>query len=194
MMLMGLDPGLASFGLALVEVPAQGLPRVRMLEIFRTEKAAKKRNLRQADDLSDRSRQIWRWLDGTCEVYRPAIIAVESCALPFGKARFSVVSALGRVRGLVDALAGHRSAAILELTPQEMKQYTAGNKSATKDEVRLALEKLYPEACAQWPRQKTLVEHAADALGAAHCALQSDFVRALRHATEDPVSDLPARL
>lgn len=194
MRILGLDPGLAAFGVAVIEVHprrtmemevAAGVTSVLHLEVLRTAKASKKRNLRQADDLSERSREIYRRLSVLVNIQKPDVLAIEACALPFGKARFSIVSALGRVRGLVDALAQQHGFAIVEFFPQELKKLLTGKKDASKDEVRHALERCFLPL--PWPTQKGLVEHAADALAAAYCAREVDLVKAMLRVQESAV-------
>lgn len=189
MRIIGIDPGLASLGCAVLDVVPGAPPALLSLSVYTTQKADKRRHLRAAEDESDRARELYRRLRSVVAVYRPEILAVEACAFPFGRSRFSVVSALGRVRGLIDALVEDNRLALVELTAQEVKRLAAGSKSATKDEVVCAVERLLPDA--EWPPQRTLVEHAADAAAVAWCALQSEPAKALLRREEQEAAHVP---
>jgi len=189
MKLLGVDPGLAACGLAIVELGAS--PRVLSLTVARTGPSAKKRRLRAADDLGDRLRAIATVLYARLQEHADLVaFCVESKAIPFRNGRMmvkpSAVSALGRVRGLLDAFAVERGLPILEETAQTLKLLTAGRKDASKADVQAALEQRFPEVKALWPAQKTLQEHAADALAAVVAGLESDVVRAALRARACP--------
>lgn len=98
--------------------------------------------------------------------------------MPFGRCRSSVVSALGRARGLVDALAEVHGLPVLEETPQRLKLAAGGRADLSKDDVRIALELRHPELSALWPEHWTLVEHAADACAAVEACRSADVVLA----------------
>jgi Holliday junction resolvasome RuvABC endonuclease subunit len=181
MKIIGIDPGLAACGIAVMRLkPFEPL----LVRVVRTAKADNRRRLRQSDDLGDRLRSIADVLWEVVREHQSELVAicVEAKAIPFRGGRMivkpSVVSALGRVRGLVDAIGSFYQLPVLEETAQILKQLTTGDKSASKDDVKLALEKRWPELRAVWPPQKTLHEHAADAVAAAVAGEQSDVVRA----------------
>lgn len=177
MKLIGLDTGLASFGIAVAEVTSSGV-RFERLDVWRTVPASAKRRLRKADDTADRVRTLAGYLHELIIETKPVALCVEAIALPFGRARSSVVSALGRARGIVDAIAEVHRLPVLEETPQRLKHAVAGAQNATKEAVRGALEATYAELRALWPVQATLVEHAADAAAAIHACRGADVVLA----------------
>lgn len=183
MKLIGLDTGLASFGVAVADVTSDGL-RFESVEVWTTKPASKKRRLRKADDTAERVRGLAGQLNVLIIATEPVALCVEAVALPFGRARSSVVSALGRARGIVDALAEVHRLPVLEETPQRVKEASAGKTNASKEEVRAALEAAYPEIAAHWPAQATLVEHAADAAAAVHACRSADVVLAALRARE----------
>ncbi len=183
MTLLGIDPGLAALGLAVVELEPHGGTRVRRVGVVRTAPSPKRRRLRAADDLGDRLRILAVALHAHfLELTDLVAVCVESKAIPFRGGRMmvkpSAVSALGRVRGLVDAYAVERGLPIIEEAPQTLKLLTAGRKDASKAEVQAALERRFLEVRGMWPTQRTLVEHASDALAAVVAGLESDVVRA----------------
>ena len=176
MRIVGFDPGLSSFGVAIIAVDKAGEARVEALKVIRTQRSAKKRHLRAVDDLADRLKTIAAALQTVLTAPDVIAIAIEGGVLPFRKIRPSVVSALGRARGLVDMLAVIHSLAVVELTPQETKLALAGKRSASKAEVQLGVEGRCPETQTMWPKQRTLIEHASDAAAVALAALDSSDV------------------
>jgi len=182
MLVIGIDGGLAAFGVAVVE-PVER--KVLRAEVWRTAPDKSKRNIRKADDVSDRSREIARRL---LELVSPDVVAlcVEATALPFRRAQLSVVSNLGRIRGLVDCVAALHSLPIIEETPQRLKKMLTGKADSSKEEMIRAIEARFPGVEKLWPTQKTLVEHAADAVAAAYAGLESDIVRGMVRAFKMP--------
>lgn len=177
MRLIGVDGGLAAFGVAVADVTAGGL-RFESVEVWTTKPAAKMRRLRRADDTAERIRALAGRLHDLIRTTRPIALTVEAVALPFGRARPSVISALGRARGIIDTLAEVHRLAVLEETAQRLKAAVTGAENASKEQVATVLEATYPELAAMWPTQKTLVEHAADAAAAIHACRNADVVLA----------------
>lgn len=174
---IGIDGGLANFGIAVAEVGANGLVYSRV-EVWTTKPSAKKRRIRKADDTASRVRELAGQLHELIGAMRPVALAVEAVALPFGCARLSVISALGRARGIVDTLAEVHGLPVLEETAQHVKRETAGLANATKEAVRESLEATYPELRAMWPAQVGLIEHASDAAAVLHACRKADVVLA----------------
>lgn len=183
--LIGIDPGLANFAIAVAHLTEDGWPVFERIDVWRTQPSKElKRGLRKMDDTAERCRFIALSLNDCLLEHRPVAICIEAIALPFGKIQSSVVSALGRVRGLVDMAAEIHHLAVLEEGPIRLKKLTTGNAKATKAEVQASLESRYPELKKLWPTQTTLHEHAADAAGLIHICRQAPEVLAvLRHAT-----------
>lgn len=177
MKLIGIDSGLAAFGVAVADVSDAGL-RFGHVEVWTTRPTAKKRRIRKADETAERIRTLAGCLHQLVVQMKPIALCVEAVALPFGRSRPSVVSALGRARGIVDTLAEVHRLPVLEWTPQEVKRVITGTEDASKDAVRVGLEAKYVELAAQWPVQKTLVEHAADAAAVIHASRNADVVLA----------------
>jgi Holliday junction resolvasome RuvABC endonuclease subunit len=188
MTLLGIDPGLAACGLAVVDLTGRET-KVRRVGVIRTVPSARRRRLRTTDDLGDRLRLLAVALHAHfLELQDLVAVCIEAKAIPFrgGKmtVRPSAVAALGRVRGLLDAFAAERALPVIEETPQVLKLLTTGKRHASKAEVQGALELRFPEVKALWPAQKTLVEHAADALASVVAGLESDVVRAALRAAD----------
>jgi Holliday junction resolvasome RuvABC endonuclease subunit len=180
--MIGFDPGLAAFGVAVADVDRELHLTFRRIAVVRTSKSHAKTQ-RGFDDLSNRCRELYRevfqvaGLGGNNYDDEVVAICVEAVALPFGKCRSSVVSALGRVRGLIDAMSEEWRIPVVEETAQEVKRRLTGSRKATKEEMLEKLVALYPETRGLLPPQTTLHEHAADAAAVIHAALNSDVVR-----------------
>lgn len=183
LVLVGVDGGLAAFGVSVAHVTPTGL-RFTRAEVWTSKPAPKARRLRRSDDTAERIRALAGNLHALLTEARPVAVCIESNALPFGRCRSSVVSMLGRVRGVVDSLCHIGGVPLLEETPQRLKAATAGVANASKVDVQAALESAYPELREMWPAQLGLQEHAADACAAVHACRSADVVLAALRARE----------
>mgnify|MGYP000544126181 CR=1 FL=1 len=103
---------------------------------------------------------------------RPALLACEAVALPFGRTSMQTISAMGRVRGLVDALAASQSLTVVEFQPARLKAFVTGDCQASKDTVIAAMRHAHPELSPLFAELKFAdIEHAADAAAVLHAAL-----------------------
>lgn len=127
----------------------------------------------KTDDARARVEGIARELRALVERHgRPNVIAVEALALPLGKTSLVTVSALGRCRGLVDALAVEHGLTAVEFQPQSLKKLVAGERNAEKSAVERKLACTYPGLEQLLLQVKPANrEHAADAAAAIHAAL-----------------------
>jgi len=166
MKVIGLDSGLASFGWVVAEYSsANGAPRFYRGGVLKT---APSKDVRKGLDASRRATflfdALWKEFRSEDEV---ACIAVEALAFPAGKILWSVLSGLGRARGLVDALSVTLGVGIYEATPQELKKAVTGSTSASKEEVIARLVERHPEAGRMLEtRPASQREHLADACAA----------------------------
>jgi len=100
------------------------------------------------------------------EKYAPNLVAIEN--LYFGKNVSSAIP-VAEARGVISASVAEKGIPLLELTPNAIKMGVAGTASADKKQVQemvriiLNLDKV--------PKP----DHAADALGAAICAVNSKY-------------------
>lgn len=180
MKLLGLDPGYAAFGMGLIDLDGSR-PRVAHVSVVTTE--ANKEAATKAKDLGDRIAIIAKELR---RLMGPDVLAicVEMRAIPYRKGKLmvqpSVVSGLGRARGLVDMLALEYGVPVVEVSPQSLKFKLTGDQGATKLDVQNALVGVFPELPQMWPQRIAEREHGADAVGAAWVGYHSDIVRAAR--------------
>jgi len=177
--ILGFDPGFANFGWASVSVETPGFgPFVHSLGVFRTKKADKKRDVYASDDNAQRIRELTRNIAELLDRTMPVAIAVESQSWP----RNSSASAkVGMAWGAMVALAEVRQIPMIQVSPQQVKLLTVGDKKASKEQVKDWVIANY--GCAE-PLKKlgALYEHAADAVAIQHAARTSDIFRAIARA------------
>ena len=165
----GFDPSLAHFGYAVCRF-REGVPFFVALGVIVTapEKGAKSKT----DDNRRRVEGIARELRALVTRHgKPDVIAVEALALMHGRTTLTVISSLGRVRGLVDALAAEHGVSAREFQPQALKSAITGNRSAEKAEVERALARHYCDFDDLLSQVRPANrEHAADAAAAIHAA------------------------
>jgi crossover junction endodeoxyribonuclease RuvC len=151
---LGIDPGLADTGWGVLED--------RNGSVIYVDHGVIKTKADQAR--ADRLFFILQYIRSIIEKYKPAEAAVET--LYFGK---NVTSAIpvAEARGVISAALAEKGVPMRELTPNAIKMGVVGYSNADKKQVQemvkviLGLEKI--------PKP----DHAADALGAAICAINS---------------------
>lgn len=148
----GIDPSLTAFGIAIAEVSRESAfdePTFtfRGVELLTTTRGNEARLM---DATGRRCRLIARRLQSLVETWHPVLFCVEGHVFPSGRgAQKHIVHALGRVRGLVDAIAELHEVPVEEAVPIVLKRKITGNPSAEKSAVRDTLAALYPELEAQ---------------------------------------------
>jgi len=156
---LGIDPGLASTGWGVLE-DRDGSIRYVDHGIIETKSGCPR---------AERLFFILQSIRSIIDKYNPSEAAVET--LYFGK---NVTSAIpvAEARGVISAAMAERGIHLRELTPNAIKMGVAGFAGADKKQVQemvrviLGLEKI--------PKP----DHAADALGAAICAINSKVIQA----------------
>lgn len=169
MVLVGLDPGYASFGWVVVGVGTDGGLTCLDAGVIRTKPEVKPKyvdDLRRIDLIATQLRCIKA-------THQPTFIAAESMSWPrFTRAVQAIAFAWGAIGSVFD------SRMVVQRRPQELKVDLCGKKTATKQEVET-------KACKriQGLRQclddlpKTQQNHAADAAAAVLSALESQVVQ-----------------
>jgi crossover junction endodeoxyribonuclease RuvC len=147
---MGIDPGVASTGFGVVRIAGASLSAIDGGVIEAS-----------ADDpLSERLALIHRELDQLISWHEPVAVALED--LYFGK-NVRSATAVGQARGVVMLAAAQHGVPCFDYTPQAVKMAVCGSGAAAKDQVQHMVGALLglpkpPES-----------DHAADALAVAIC-------------------------
>lgn len=159
---IGIDPGVAATGLAVVAGGSGGAAGVVSATTVRT---------RPDVPEPDRLRAVHEAVTGAIRLHRPEAVAVER--LMWGR---NVGSAMGvaRATGVVLLAAADAGIGVFEYAPLEVKLAVTGNGTAGKREVRTALERIH--GVSDLPKEPD----AADAVAVAVCHLGQS--RALRTA------------
>lgn len=158
MILLGIDPGLASTGYGLVRLDGQ---RCALLEhgCIRT---------RSTQELGARLAEIHEAIETLIRSHRPAVMAMERLyQLRDGSTGLSVGQAIGVVR----LAAFEAGLEVAEYTPTHVKMTLVGNGQATKEQVQFMVQRLL--GLDEPPRP----DHAADALALCICHLHSGLSR-----------------
>ena len=172
---LGVDPGFANLGLAVVMRPKPEAPlRLVTLEVVETSKAPKKamRDLRVAADDQRRLRHFWNRLELVIAAYLPQAIGVESYAPWPGQMGGNAWKVALAYQLSVCAGWAH---GILPMVfrPDDLKRRLLGKNAGTKVAVEDVLRTLvmgFGEALDKLPKTKR--EHAADAVGHALLAIE----------------------
>jgi crossover junction endodeoxyribonuclease RuvC len=159
-LVLGVDPGLASTGVAAVR-GSNGRPRIEWAATIRTPAGAPE---------ASRLRCIHDAVQGAIEAWSPVSVAIERLA--WGR---NVVSAMAvaRASGVVLLAADQAGLPVAEYPPSKVKLGITGSGSAGKDQVRRALERLL--GVEDVPAEPD----AADAVAIAVCHLHQSRLRTL---------------
>ncbi len=187
-LVLGLDAGFRNFGWGAVRLLPGGGERVEALGSIRTE-PSKRRGLVRDDD-QRRAAEIARQLLQIARRHHPAVLCAEALSHVNPKGARMPVSTtvkVGRAWGEVDMLAELLETALVQASPQAIKQALCGSRSASKAQVQRAVVDRYPEAAAllaSVPAGRR--EHPVDAVGAVVASLHSNELRLARRLGVEP--------
>lgn len=182
---LGMDPGFASFGFGVVQLLPEG-ERIVRVDVIRTQKSAKKLNVKAADDNFRRGQAISAILHDVVKEYQPVALAAESASWPRNA---SSSAKLALSWGILIDLCHVYHLPMAQASPQEIKKVLCKKKSATKEDIRQALEALYPHQFDAFktefpaknpPKPHGQWEHGFDAVGAVVACLSTDVIRMAR--------------
>lgn len=168
---MGVDPGVANTGVAILGKTEGSAPICHHLAIIQTKPASKKdkRGLRVSADDSRRMRDIWNGLAEIAVAHSPQALAYEVYS-PY-RAQGGNAWKAARIEGAVQMFGLERGMLVLPFLAQDLKRAFCAKLSASKENVEDALtlkvERL-GEQLQQFPKTKR--EHIADAVGHAYLA------------------------
>lgn len=180
---LGLDPGFANLGYAVVLFHADGHEEPVRMGVFRTDKSTKKQNVLAADDNLRRAREIVRFLRTLAKEHNIKALCAETMSYPRNS---STAAKMSLCWGAIAYLSEEFDIPIVQATPQSLKKSVAGKKTASKTGVQRALYKAYGKDAlkALLPGvAASLLEHPYDALGAVAACRDSEVLRIARKMT-----------
>lgn len=153
MFVMGVDPGLAVCGYAVIEATPEG-PAARSAGVIRTASTT---------SVAQRLDELHRDLLAVIREHRPAAMAIEQV---FTNRNLQTAISVGRASGVALLAASQSGIPVYEYSPSAVKAAVAGYGKATKDQIRYAVGNRLGLTTGP------LVADAADALAIALCHLQ----------------------
>jgi crossover junction endodeoxyribonuclease RuvC len=171
---LGVDPGLASFGWGAVRLFPK-LERIVRVEVIKTKPSPKKLKVLAADDTSRRARELATTLREVITRFKPVVIAAEAYSAP---RHASSAGKLNRAWGVLDGLTVEFSLPLVQTSPQAIKKLLCEDASASKAQVQAALELRYDRQFQSFVERspKGDLEHGFDAVGAVVACLDSDVI------------------
>lgn len=149
--ILGIDPGTQLLGFGVVRAIGKKAEYVDMGVL----------DLRKEKDAYTKLRAIHECISQVCRSYHPDELAIES---PFYGKNAQVVLKLGRAQGAaIIAALESGVASVTEYAPRKAKEAIVGNGAASKEQVRLMLEKTFGVTLEDGPLDAT------DALAIALC-------------------------
>jgi len=176
---IGMDPGFASFGVAVLELERESEKPIYM-GVLRTKKSATKLKVLAADDNFRRAQRLVEALTKIVLAHDVVAFGAESMSFPRNA---SSSAKLGMSWGAIAALASQHNIPVFQCTPQQLKNRVAGSKKASKTDVANALRHLYPRTDFAQLLEKLPAgehEHAWDALGSVVVCLDAEPVKMVR--------------
>jgi len=183
MLVLGVDPGLANFGWAAVEL-GRDTERVLAAGNLRTSPSSRKARVLASSDTARRARELRTGLAGALAGLRSdadPLVAVCAESMSYPRAA-KAAHMLGVAWGIAVAEADVYGVPIAQASPQQVKATLTGRKDASKDDVLSALVERYGEVALAsiLSLPKTHREHPADALAAVVACLDHEAIQAVR--------------
>lgn len=179
---LGVDPGLASFGYTSMYVTAS-MEWVKDVGVIRTKKSDKKQKVLASDDNFRRAQEVAKQFSEYVRKLKPAAVAAEAMSFPRNA---STAAKMAMAWGVLAEVCRVYDLPMVQATPQQIKKCLCDNKSAKKEAVQESLMDRYP---GQFSTFMDLYpsgawEHGFDAVGAVVTCLDSDVVRMARRLAE----------
>jgi crossover junction endodeoxyribonuclease RuvC len=177
---MGVDPGLAHLGYALVELNSSTHSVIReggkpLIGLIETSMSDKKRGVKVSDDNTRRAREVYAPLLRVIQKNQVKVICAEAMSFPRSS---SASHKMGISWGIIVALSCQFALPITQATPTEIKKAVCGSGKASKQDVQDALSTRYDIPLTMFT--KTQREHPFDALGAVEACLDSEVIQLAR--------------
>ena len=154
MLVLGIDPGTAICGYAVVEQVGNRIHAVQYGAVF-TDKDMKPEM---------RLKKIYEEIFALIGHYKPDLMSIEKL---FFNRNVTTAIPVGQARGVVLLAAANQGLPILEFTPMQIKSSVVGTGSATKDQVTYMVQHLLNI------KEKPKPDDVADAIAAALCGINT---------------------
>lgn len=171
---LGIDGGFASLGWAVLSVNEASATLINS-GVIRTEKSARKQEVRASDDNFRRCQEIHTQLARLIGIHEPQLLCMEAFSPPRNA---SNGSKMGMAFGVIAALADNCGLPVLQASPQDIKKALCGKKTATKEEIQMVVESRFPNI--EWPKQTSLWEHVGDAVAVVLACENSNAMKMAR--------------
>lgn len=174
---LGIDPGFASLGWAVVELcPDPSGYFVVDAGVFHTEKSSKRLNVRSSCDNWRRAVEMHRHLKTLLVPFNIVAVCAEAMSFPRNA---SAAGKMSMTWGVLAALLDDLSIPIAQATPQDIKLAVCGRKNADKAEVQAGVIQLVSLPLNGHPKADR--EHIADAIGAVIACEASEVMKMARN-------------
>lgn len=183
--ILGCDPGFASFGFSVARLLREAEEFVET-DVIRTEKSVKKLNVKAADDNFRRGQIIAARLDEVVKKYEPLAVTAEAASWPRNAGATAKVALAW---GVLIYLCYQYRLPMVQASPQEIKKTLCDDKTASKEDIRRAIEARYPDQFNEFkhrfqakkpPNPNGQWEHGFDAAGSVVTCLDTDVLRMAR--------------
>ncbi|HEX6989258.1 MAG TPA: crossover junction endodeoxyribonuclease RuvC [Bacillota bacterium] len=151
-LVIGIDPGLADTGYAVLDVDARPGPRVVEAGLLQTD---------PLQPLHQRLATLHEGLAGLLDAFPPEAVAVEDLYSAYRHPRMAIL--MGHARGVVLLAAAQGGAPVFHYPPARIKRALTGNGRAGKAQMQRMIQQLL--ALRRLPEP----DHVADALSVALC-------------------------
>ncbi len=131
MIIIGLDPGSRYCGYGLLQIEGKKVLAAGCDVL----------DVTKGKTLSHRLKSLYENIIAVLDEYHPEIAAVESI---FFHRQVRSVFTLGHARGVILLALAMKDIPIVEYSPREIKKSVCGNGSASKQQVRYMINKIYP--------------------------------------------------
>lgn len=181
--ILGVDPGLSTFGFALGLLGmAENEPELTILRmgVLRTKKSDRKRHILQTEDNFRRACELSKALREVIAGRKLVAICAESMSFPRSS---SVAAKIALSWGILADISVVCDIPMLEAPPQQIKKKICNNLKASKEEIQQALIKKFPGVDFDTLLEKyphSMHEHPWDALATVVTCLDAEPVRMVR--------------
>ena len=178
--LIGIDPSMSNTALVAISYPAMKVIDYKLIE---TNKSKHKQQRVVSDDIS-RAREVYDGVHRFIKHHRTIRNVVVAAETPTGSQSSSGMKSYGISAAIIGSIDP-----CTEVTPTEVKMFSVGNKTASKDDMIKWGMETHPEM--KWMVNKSTgkplrkCEHLADAIGAIYAMMQTNEFKTLTSFIQD---------